>query len=568
MKRKECYAKRILIGAMALCMALSPVTTYAAEGASSAATSSTEETTGTDFTNNNEKENTALEDSSSEASSEEFATSTVADAVDAGNGVVQINCVYTDDDGSSHIIKGATGFIVGAQGDNSKQYIITSKNGIVPDKTTRKNALKSFGIKDISDKLDDISYEVVVTVDMTVSCELYQQSDKLDMAVFTPSENLVNRKPLSIYTSDDGFTNDLPYNTTDYVHSIGYPDEINYDKNPQRYDKKDTIISSGKIVNIHSLDDVYVITHNAEVGQNNCGGPLVNENGDVIGMNVLKKDGQYSVAIDSTEIVNVLDSFGIAYNKLTPGTVKPEIEESTTGASVIYINNRTTGNVATDKYSNTILIILIAVIVLLLATMIAVVMILLGKKPAITEEEKKKRTEEKQRRAEEKAKKKAEKEAKKREKLLPERPFPKPDLSDTNENQSGGTGMETGSLSHSSDEGTALLAEGPVITKSTNGSFNGGTLIRKKTGDNILLCKEETTIGKDSLHVDYCIRDNSAISRIHAAFTVNSQGVCVEDKNSTNGTFVNGTKLGEGETKLLNKGDVIRLANEEFEYRK
>ena len=92
--------------------------------------------------------------------------------------------------------------------------------------------------------------------------------------------------------------------------------------------------------------------------------------------------------------------------------------------------------------------------------------------------------------------------------------------------------------------------------------------IRKKTKDNIILCKPETKIGKDSLHVDYCIRDNSTISRIHAVFKVTPQGASVEDCNSTNGTFVNGVRLNANEAKLLNKGDVIRLANEEFDYRK
>ena len=561
MKRRECYARRILIGAVAACMVFSPMKTNAKslDDTSSAVSSSAESSSLS--SNDSKSDLSAGMDASGEESSAdgEYAVSTVDDAVDAGNGVVQINCVYIDEDNTSHIIKGATGFLVGDQGDNSKQFIITSKNGIVPDKATRKSALKSFGIKDISDKIDDYSYEVVVTKDMSISCELYQQSEELDMAVFTLSENLVNRKPLSIYTSDDGYTNDLPYSTTDYVHSIGFPDEISYDKNPQRYDKDDTIISSGKIVNIHSLDDVYIITHNAEVGTNNCGGPLVNENGDVIGMNVLKKDGQYSVAIDSTEITEVLDSFGIAYNKLTPSTVKPE-EEATTEASVVYVNKPSYTNNESPKIPTYLIAVLTGVIALLVATMIAVVMILLGKKPAITKEEREKR-------AEEKAKKKEEKKALKEQKKLPERPFPKVVPGD-NEKQSGGTGMETGSLSKSGDEGTALLCEGPVITKNPSGSVNGGTLIRKKNGDNILLCKEETIIGKDSLHVDYCIRDNSAISRMHAVFTVNSQGVCVEDKDSTNGTFVNGTKLGAGETKLLNKGDVIRLANEEFEYRK
>lgn len=555
--------KKILISTIALSMLVFPIKAHATEGEAGAASSevSTEENAASEYSEESTIE-TSIYEEEGENPEEQYAVSTVENAVDAGNGVVQINCVYRDDDGNSHIIKGATGFIVGTQGDNAKQYLITSKQGLIPDKDTRKAALRSFGVSkgDIKDKIDNISYEIVVTKDMSVDCSLYQQSDELDMAVFTLGENLANRKPLSIYTSDDGYTNDLPYKTTDYVHSIGFPDSISYDTNAAKYDKKDIIISSGKINNIHSLNDVYVITHDAEVGQNNCGGPLVNEKGDVIGMNVLKRDGQYSVAIDSTEIVDVLDAFGIEYNKLTPSTIKPE-EEATTEVTVPYVPVAPNPNPEPQPMPKALIIVLAAVVVLLIATIGAVVFLMLGKKPFLTEEEKKKR-------AKEKADKKAEKAAKKAQKELPERPFPKVNSGNINVNQNGGTGMETNMLAKDNDASTTLLSEGPVINKGQSGSVKGGTLIRKKTGDNILLCKAETTIGKDSLHVDYCIRDNSAISRVHAAFTVNSQGVCIVDKNSTNGTYVNGIKLGANESKMLNKGDIVRLANEEFEYRK
>ena len=551
--------QKILISfAIITSMLFAPLTVYATENEEPTTDASSE---GSEVMDDDTDSNPQM-DNEEESEEETYVESTVENAVDAKNGVVQINCIYVDDDGNSHIIKGATGFLVGTTGENPKQYLITSKQGIIADKSTRKAALKSFGVKkdDMDNKIDNISYEIVVTKDMSISCSLYKQSDELDMAVFTLGENLANRKPLSIYTSDDGFTNDLPYKVTDYVHSIGLPDSISYDGNLQKYDKKNIVISSGKIVNIHSLNDVYIISHDADVGANNCGGPLVNENGDVIGMNILKKDGQYSVAIDSTEIVDVLDSFGIEYNKMSPGTVKPT-EESSVDASVIYVttggdteggNNEETVN----KLPIGLLIALISVIVIL----IIVCLILFITKPFLSEDEK-------NRRANERAEKKMQKAAMKANKNMPERPFPTVDSKNLNANQSGGTGMETNMLG-GADAGTMVLSGGPVMNKPQSGGMNAGTLIRKKTGDNIILCKPETTFGKDSLHVDYCIRDNSAISRVHAVFTVNAQGVCIVDKNSTNGTFVNGTKLGANESRMLNKGDIVRLANEEFEYRK
>lgn len=498
-----------------------------------------------------------VENSTEETSEEVYAESTVKDVEEAANGVLQINCVYIDDDGNSHLIKGGTGFLVGGTEENSQQYLITSTQAIIPDKETKRAALKSFGVKkdEIDQRLDKIAYEVVVVKEMTISASLYQKSDELNLAVFSLGEKLSNRTALSIYTSDDGYVKDLPYKKTGTVYSIGFPDSIAYNNNPTYYNKDDIVLSAGKIVNIHSLNDNFIITHDAEVGPNNCGGPLVDEAGNVIGMNVLMKDGIYSVAIDSTELVNVLDSFGIEYNKLTPSSMKPE-EEAVAGESATTASSDSSVSSQTENTYRppVMMIIIIAGIIVLLITALIVVIFLLYKN--------------KNNSATDGAQPKKEKKKKKEEPALT-RPFAMTNTNSGNMNQSGGTGMGTSVLGaqDSGAKGTTVLGGNSPISQAAN-AVNGGTLIRKKTKDNIILCKPETKIGKDSLHVDYCIRDNSTISRIHAVFKVTPQGASVEDCNSTNGTFVNGVRLNANEAKFLNKGDVIRLANEEFDYRK
>lgn len=558
--------KRLIIGIMAAGVLLAPSTAAAAEEEIDAAGFSSSEDFITEFDDDLFQSFEGIEDEAAEEEEETYAVSTVEDVVDAENGVVQINCVYVDDDDNHHIIKGATGFIVGTQGDSSSQYLITSRQGVMPDKAYKKAALRHYGVKkaEVEDKLNNIAYEVVVTKGISYDCSLYKQSEELDLAVFTVSEKLATRKPLSIYTADNGNTNELPYGTTDMVYSIGFPDAVTYDTNAVKYEKSDIVLSTGKIVNIHTLNDIYIITHDSKVDANNCGGPLVNEDGNVIGMNILSSDGQYSVAIDSTEIVDVLDSLGIEFNKLTPGTMEPEEEPvDDTGASFVSteLPQQIIESHEEEKIPTKLIVALVSVIAVLLITLIVVIVLMFSKRTPLTEEEK-------QKKAKEKADKKAAKKAKKNQKNEPIRPFNPVPSGNINMNQSGGTGMETNALGLSQEAGTTLLSGGPVINQPQGVTMNGGTLIRKKTGDNIILCKSVTTIGKDSLHVDYCIRDNSAVSRIHAAFTVNDQGVYVEDKNSTNGTFINGVKLNANEAKILNKGDIIRIANEEFEYRK
>ncbi len=92
-------------------------------------------------------------------------------------------------------------------------------------------------------------------------------------------------------------------------------------------------------------------------------------------------------------------------------------------------------------------------------------------------------------------------------------------------------------------------------------------LIRKKTGEQILLNKPVYRIGKERSYVDYFIGDNTAISRSHANFITRDGEYFVVDTNSTNHTFVNGTMIQSNAETKLQHGDRIRLANEDFEFR-
>lgn len=74
------------------------------------------------------------------------------------------------------------------------------------------------------------------------------------------------------------------------------------------------------------------------------------------------------------------------------------------------------------------------------------------------------------------------------------------------------------------------------------------------------------TIGKMAGNVDIVIKD-STISRIHARFTKQEDGIYVTDMNSTNGTFKNGLRLEPNETVKIECGDELRFGKMTFCYR-
>ena len=75
--------------------------------------------------------------------------------------------------------------------------------------------------------------------------------------------------------------------------------------------------------------------------------------------------------------------------------------------------------------------------------------------------------------------------------------------------------------------------------------------------------KEELVIGRGKNNTDYRL-DKEQISRVHARILIRNNNIFIEDKNSTNGTFVNSVKLKANEEFKVKAGDIVRLANEEF----
>ena len=83
-------------------------------------------------------------------------------------------------------------------------------------------------------------------------------------------------------------------------------------------------------------------------------------------------------------------------------------------------------------------------------------------------------------------------------------------------------------------------------------------------GVKLLITKPEFIVGKSVNGVDGTLAFNPAISRVHCKFIQNGMKMFITDMGSSNGTYVNGVRIGEGQAVPVQVGDTIRLANSEF----
>lgn len=91
-------------------------------------------------------------------------------------------------------------------------------------------------------------------------------------------------------------------------------------------------------------------------------------------------------------------------------------------------------------------------------------------------------------------------------------------------------------------------------------------LIRRSTNEQISINKPVFRIGKERSYVDCFISNNGAISRSHADIIKRGNRFFVCDRNSTNKTYRNGYMLTPEEEVEIFNGDILQLANEEFEF--
>lgn len=92
-------------------------------------------------------------------------------------------------------------------------------------------------------------------------------------------------------------------------------------------------------------------------------------------------------------------------------------------------------------------------------------------------------------------------------------------------------------------------------------------LIRFRNNDMIAVDCAEFVIGKKQGAVNYCIFDNRAVSRVHAAIINTGGQFCVMDMGSTNHTYVDGFPIPVHTQVPIEDGTKLCFANEEFEFR-
>lgn len=440
-------------------------------------------------------------------------------------------------------------------------------------------------------------------------------SATMDFAVLELESPIGGRTPLVLADSDE--TDDL-----DEVYALGYPGASLSVQDYVYHDPSDVAATKGVISKSLMVDGVNYFQHDATVTPGSSGGPLVNKNGEVIGINtlqgladvmILDENGMvetealghvdFNGAIKVNELRDVLDQAMIEYSSGSGNSAastdpieddgednEPTTEPEATSApvdksalqsavdeaktiqakadsytpesyNVLEINLESAESVLEDEYASqdmvdgkcddlqsaidkmeekkgidTMLIVIIAVVAVIIVVLVIVLIVVSGS-------------------------------SKKKNKPMPgsvppvgagpvHNPVPPVGSNPYYNPPAPDTGAEE----------TSILSEGTGETTVLGGAAGGAYLIRMKTGEKIAINSSNFIIGKEKRRVNYCISDNNSISRSHARISRRGMQYTITDMNSTNFTFVNGSKANANMEMPLTDGAKIRLSDEDFEF--
>lgn len=534
---------------------------------------------------------------------------------EAKQGIVEIYSGFTTDDGTFHKLKNASGFVICNQEDSA--YVVTTYDTLKSSEKKKKKYCKTNKLNAEGYSLND-TIQVVVKGDVTVTANILTESEQQNYAVLQIDSSLSERTALKL-----GSTADLI--TGNSVYALGF--DANAGKDDEETNRHtefaalDVKISEGRLQDTGAnKNGILYLQHSAAVHAGNTGGPLLDENGYVVGINNVSVNEEgvmeyYSLPVD--ELREILDNFGIMYGSLEKDTsmvgfealvkeceqlaadkqyksksqqallqaienakditasenpgddeIQTAIEQLEAGKSQLVLKMKTTRKI---------MIVLAAVIACMAVILIRLMLWKKDAKDSRIIMEDMKKVEMSLNTSGKKAMT-GSKEGSDLSEITGAHQSMAAGYKKENDNEVKKTVQETMQetvkeknriVREDEEEKTVLLGTADLSkVRSEDQAFMNRKVKASirciRTGQTVLIDKPQIQIGKKENINDLAINDNSAVSRKHAVITWDDDIYYIEDLGSANGTTVNGAKVEPENPVRLEHGDSILLANEKI----
>ena len=199
-----------------------------------------------------------------------LAATTNQAVLDDKTGVLHVNLVYTDSTGKQSLVQTGSGFLI------NDTYLVTCNHVVTLTDDEFAEVADYFGVSqtELSQRL---SITISVLRDMTVKATVRHQTEELDYAILQLADPIYDRTFLPIRESSE-------VNATENCFALGFPAIQNLLQDVNSYTFDDVAVSAGKVNKIVGIGNVDYVQTNASTSGGSSGGPLVDEDGNVIGI--------------------------------------------------------------------------------------------------------------------------------------------------------------------------------------------------------------------------------------------------------------------------------------------
>lgn len=493
------------------------------------------------------------------------------------NSTVTVEFNYIDAEEDGHLIGQNLGVLIGDQ-ESGAAYVITNADVVELSDEEQATLCEQFSIADEDTDKIATQIQIVVTRDVKITATIKARSEELNLAILQLEQTIYDKEP-AIFNLDEDAVKSAQ---TVYV----------WNDSTGEYE-------AGVATDVVMVNGISYVQHNVAINENNLGGGLVNSTGELLGMNQNTMVDVHGYSLSVKEIATILKALGVPYLvadhtdysvDTTALSTAVEIaqkidlsgytDESTLGmkealvaAQELLLNDEATQEEVdamyqtlvtmqdslqenTDISKDTLVVIIVAIVLLVIIVGLIAFIVWEKKKRKKIEIEK-----------EEYEKKKA---------PINQGPyvpgkteynagpqFAQQTLTSIRETATPSSQLEGFAPSSTAIrfnvEDTTILGSEYVEQEVQAKLF----LVRNKTQEKIPILGERFVIGKSTKGTDYQL-DNVSVSREHAVIQKQGNSYQLMDCSSTNGTYLNGKRLEAGQPHILNMGDTIRLADEEF----
>lgn len=496
------------------------------------------------------------------------AVAVTADTVRAEAGIIEVLSGFVDAKGKFWKMRSGSGFLIANKEHDT--YIVTNSSNVSNTPQKIKKFCKKNGIDTENMQLIN-TIKVVITGDVTADAEVVVKSAEKDYCVLSAANVVSQKESLKLGDSTRLAVNDM-------VYAYGFPEPSGMEGDTMQYSEMEVRSVQGAVTQTEAyLENGVYLAHSAPVMQGSAGGPLLDADGYVVGLNCKlspEDDSGIAYALPINEITAVLDNFSIYYGSRSIDEARAQLtadyqecmqiqaeggykkasmeglEQALAAAeeamaleepyAADLMQASQTLDTARDGLEPKTEALVIAIAVLGVCDLLLLIWMLVV--------------------AVKNAKEKKQMELQRVQGMQPV--------------------QQNGGLQRQPDRAAQL--QNTVYIGQQNARYPGRQpadysrkpvappagrrlrMVRQKTGQAVVLNKNQFIIGKSQSLADFSMPDNQTVSRKHALLFEDQGGWYVDDLNSLNGTSVNGTKIVPGQPVRLKSGDEITLSDEAF----